>query len=99
MPHDELMRRLWIRVGIYACLGCLVIGLVTIAVGGWGIAILATIAPYTLIAVTTWLEQSPRLPSLEEISSMYVFFLSYSAILSVLLLALANAGLCLRKGQ
>lgn len=61
------------------------------------IAVLAGILPYALMVGMTWLEQSPRVPSQVEFVSMYIFFLSYIAILSVLLLTLANAGLCLRR--
>ncbi len=61
------------------------------------ITILATIFPYALMVGTTWLEQSPRVPSQDEFASMYVFFLSYIAILGALLLTLAGAGLCLRR--
>ncbi|MEZ6082216.1 MAG: hypothetical protein R3C56_43035 [Pirellulaceae bacterium] len=61
------------------------------------VAVLATIFPYAIIAAIAWLEPSPRVPPQAAFASMYVFFLSYIAILSVLLLTLASAGLCLQR--
>ncbi|MCC7338764.1 MAG: hypothetical protein IT422_27030 [Pirellulaceae bacterium] len=61
------------------------------------VAVLAAIFPYAIIVAIAWLEPSPRVPPQAAFASMYIFFLSYIAILSVLLLTLASAGLCLRR--
>ncbi len=57
MPDDELMRRLWIRVGIYTCVGCLIFGLILIAVGGWGIALLLLLGVWAFCRAAYWIVQ------------------------------------------
>ncbi len=140
MPQGELMRGLWIRCGIYAWVGCLACGLVLVAVGGWGSAILLLLGVWAFCRATHLivqlsehstnrqsfsahllslirrivvgrelgavyksssygcdLEHSDGTPVGAVNQSMYVFTWSYIANLSVLLLTLTSAGLCLRR--
>ncbi len=72
MPQDELMRRLWIRVGINACVGCFIFGLILIAVGGWGIALLLLLGVWAFCRAAYWIVQLSELSTDRQHFSTYL---------------------------
>ena len=72
MPQDELMRRLWMRVGIYACVGCLIFGLIIIAVGGWGIALLLLLGVWACCRAAYWIVQLSELSTDRQVFSTHL---------------------------